>query len=135
MQFWFCIFDRKYVELGIFREYGIASLPPPRSFAAARLYPGIFCFHSVPGTSGYFKKCSCALLKGQTTRSSCRLSPGENCIFRIENTMKNMRNENRIISSFRWISWHRSLMLRERSLMRGQLPSLLYLTWLSLPFQ
>jgi hypothetical protein len=33
-----------------------------------------------------------------------------------------------IIFSYRWISSHRSLM-------RGQLPSFPYLTWLSLPFQ
>jgi hypothetical protein len=46
-----------------------------------------------------------------------------------------MRNENGIMLSFRWISWHLSSLLRERSLMREQLPSLLYLTWLSLPFQ
>ena len=54
---------------------------------------------------------------------------------RIKNRMKNTRNENGIISSFRRISWHRSSLLRERSLMRGQLSSLPYLTWLSLPFQ
>jgi hypothetical protein len=48
-------------------------------------------------------------------------------------TMKNMRNEDGIIFSFRWISLHR--LLRERSLKRGQLPSFPYLTWLSLPFQ
>jgi hypothetical protein len=49
---------------------------------------------------------------------------------------KKMRNENEIILAFRCLSWHRSLLLRELSLMRGQLPSsFLYLTWLSLPFQ
>jgi hypothetical protein len=48
---------------------------------------------------------------------------------------KNMRNENGIILSFRWISWHRSSLLRERSLKPGQLLSFPYVTWLSLPFQ
>jgi hypothetical protein len=50
---------------------------------------------------------------------------------------KNMRNEieNEIMLSFRLISWHLPLPLLERSLMRGQLPSSLYSTWLSLPFQ
>jgi hypothetical protein len=46
-----------------------------------------------------------------------------------------MRNENEIKLSFRLISWNWSSLLRERSLKRGQLPSFLYLTWLSLPFQ
>jgi hypothetical protein len=58
-------------------------------------------------------------------------------IFRRENTTKNMRNENGIIRVFRCLSWLRlwSLLPWERSLLRGQLLSLLCLTWLSLPFQ
>ena len=54
---------------------------------------------------------------------------------RIKNRTKNTRNENGIISSFRRIFWHPPSLLREQSLMRGQLSSLPYLTWLSLPFQ
>jgi len=54
--------------------------------------------------------------------------------FSIKNTMKKMRDEDELMRSFRWISWHQSLLLRELSLKRVQRPSLLYLTWLSLPF-
>ena len=61
--------------------------------------------------------------------------PGRKLRLRIKNTMKNTRNENGIISSFRRIFWHPPSLLREQSLMRGQLSSLPYLTWLSLPFQ
>jgi len=44
--------------------------------------------------------------------------------------------KNRIILALGCLSWLRlrSFLLRERSLLRGQLLSLLYLTWLSLPF-
>jgi len=54
---------------------------------------------------------------------------------RRENTKKNIRIENGIMPSFRWISWHRFSRLRHRSLERGRLPSFPCLTWLSLPFQ
>src|SRR5208283_1172863 len=71
----------------------------------------------------------------RSAHSALISSAGRKLHLRIKNTTKNMRNENGIIFSFRWISWHRSSLLPERSLKRGQLPSCPYLTWLSLPFQ
>ena len=61
--------------------------------------------------------------------------PGENCSFWNKGyDGKNKRNENGVRLTFCLTSWHQSLPLRERSLMRGQLPSFPYVTWLSLPF-
>jgi hypothetical protein len=73
--------------------------------------------------------------QGQTTRSGSPATRVKTAVENKEQDEKYEKNENGIISSFRRIFWHPPSVLREQSLMRGQLSSLPYLTWLSLPFQ
>ena len=121
-------------DLQIIKRYkGTYTKPLHNAHHSRTFYPGIFTLFCTRYVWS-LKRCSCVFCMGKQPDPAARRPVGK-LPLRIENTTKKMRNENELMRSFCWISWHRSLLLRGRSLMRGQLPSFPYVTWLSLPFQ